>query len=50
MVLLADWPRGVDAQPSCPLRQSSVEAGGDSSTDLDGEDEDEQTPYVHEKL
>ena len=42
--------KGVDARPSCPQRRFSPKVGGDSTTDLDGEDEDERTPYVHEKL
>jgi len=46
----ADWPRGVDAWPSRPQRRSNLEASGDSSADLDDRDEDELTPYVHEKL
>jgi len=49
-VLSADWLRGVDARPSRPPRRDSPKAGGDSSTDVDGEDEDAWMPYVHEKL
>ena len=50
VVPVADWLRGVDAQPSSPQRRTSPEAGGDSLADLDDKDEDERTSYVREKL
>ena len=49
-VLLMDWPRGVDARPSCPQCRASTEASGDSSDDNDDEDVGERTSDVHEKL